>query len=98
MADGTTTVLRGGTVIDGSGETPAFQGDVHVEGGVITAVLDYQSGVPAVPDGATVIECEGMLVTPGWVDQHTHYDGQVTWDPCLSPSSYAGVTTAIMGK
>lgn len=99
MGDGAITVLRGGTIIDGTGVTPAFVGDVHVEGGVIKAVSDYEAGgAPDVPTGATVIDCQGKLVTPGWVDQHTHYDGQVTWDPYLSPSSNAGVTTAIMGK
>ena len=45
-----------------------------------------------------VIDCAGKEVTPGWIDQHTHYDGQVTWDPYLSPSSQAGVTTCVMGN
>ena len=92
-----TTVLRGGTIVDGTGETPAYTGDVHVEGTTISAVFAYEDGAaPEVPRGATVIDCAGKLVTPGWVDQHTHYDGQVTWDPYLSPSSNAGVTTYLL--
>lgn len=95
----TTTVLRGGTIVDGTGETPAYTGDVHVEGTTISAVFAYEDGAaPEAPPGATVIDCAGKLVTPGWVDQHTHYDGQVTWDPYLSPSSNAGVTTCVMGN
>ena len=48
--------------------------------------------------GADEIDADGLLVTPGWVDVHTHYDGQVTWDPLLTPSSWQGVTTVVMGN
>jgi N-acyl-D-amino-acid deacylase len=84
-------VIRGGLVVDGTG-TPAFQADVAVEDGLITTV--------GVVDGRgrREIDATGLLVTPGWVDIHTHYDGQVTWDPYLTPSSWHGVTTVVMGN
>ena len=84
-------VIRNGTVVDGSG-APALDADVAVDGGRITAV----GHVPG--SGATELDADGLLVTPGWVDIHTHYDGQVTWDPLLSPSCWHGVTTAVMGN
>ena len=84
-------IIRGGTIADGSGR-PTRQGDVAIEGNRIVAVGDV--------DGAArrVIDAEGQLVTPGWVDIHTHYDGQVTWDPEVSPSGWQGVTTVVMGN
>jgi len=84
-------VIRGATVIDGSGE-PARVGDVAVDGGVISD-LSGRAG-----SGRREIEAEGLLLTPGWVDIHTHYDGQATWDPYLTPSSWHGVTTAVFGN
>ncbi len=84
-------VIRGGTVVDGTG-APARRADVAVDAGRVSAVGE-------VPDaGRREIDAEGQLVTPGWVDIHTHYDGQVTWDPHLSPSGWNGVTTAVMGN
>ncbi len=84
-------VIRGGTVIDGTG-AKGFTGDVAIDGGVITQV-----GGKAGP-GKREIEANGQLVTPGWVDIHTHYDGQATWDPILAPSSWHGATTILMGN
>jgi N-acyl-D-aspartate/D-glutamate deacylase len=84
-------VIRGGTVIDGTG-APGRIANVAIDGGVITAVGDN------VGEGAREIDAAGLLVTPGWVDIHTHYDGQVTWDPYLSPSCWHGVTTVVMGN
>ena len=84
-------VIRGGTVVDGTG-APAHQADVAIDGGVITAVGVVDA------KGRREIDATGLLVTPGFVDIHTHYDGQVTWDPLLSPSCWHGVTTAIMGN
>ena len=84
-------VIRGGSLIDGTG-APARQADVAVDNGVITAV----GVVPG--KGRREIDATGLLVTPGWVDIHTHYDGQVTWDPYLSPSCWHGVTTVVMGN
>src|SRR4051795_12956508 len=84
-------VIRGGTVIDGSGK-PSFTGDVAIAGGRIAAVGGKQG--PARRD----IDADGLLVTPGWVDVHTHYDGQATWDPLLAPSCWHGVTSIVMGN
>src|SRR5438045_6089542 len=84
-------VIRGGNIIDGTG-APAFAGDVAIDGEKIVAV-----GGKAGP-AKRVIDADGMLVTPGWVDVHTHYDGQATWDPVLAPSSWHGVTTILFGN
>jgi N-acyl-D-aspartate/D-glutamate deacylase len=84
-------VIRHGRVVDGTG-APAKTADVAVDGDRITAV----GVVPAA--GLTEIDAGGQLVTPGFVDIHTHYDGQVVWDPELSPSSWHGVTTVVMGN
>jgi N-acyl-D-aspartate/D-glutamate deacylase len=84
-------VLRNGTVIDGSGGDP-FRADVAVTGGVITGVGTVDAA------GRDEIDAAGLLVTPGFVDIHTHYDGQVTWDSRLTPSSLHGVTTAVLGN
>ena len=84
-------VIRGGTIIDGTG-APRFAGDVAIDGDRIVAV-----GGKAGP-ARRVIEADGLLVTPGWVDVHTHYDGQATWDPVLAPSSWHGVTTILFGN
>jgi N-acyl-D-amino-acid deacylase len=84
-------VVRGGTIVDGTGD-PAFVGDVAVDGGRITAVGRVDT------EARAVIDATGRLVTPGFVDIHTHYDGQVTWDPTLVPSSWHGVTTVVMGN
>ncbi len=84
-------VIRGGFVVDGTGEPPRAA-DVAVDDGRISIVGD-------VPDaGRREIDAAGKLVTPGFVDIHTHYDGQVTWDPLLTPSSLHGVTTVVMGN
>ena len=96
-------IIKHGTIVDGTG-SPAFVGDVHITDGIISAVVpaDQQSahGAPtAAQDPATqVIDATGLLVTPGWVDIHTHYDGQVTWDDLLAPTAWHGVTTLVMGN
>ena len=84
-------VIRNGALVDGTG-SPARTADIAIDRGVITAV-----GLVA-GSGVREIDAAGLLVTPGWVDIHTHYDGQVTWDPYLSPSSWHGVTTVVMGN
>jgi len=84
-------IIRGGTIVDGSGGEP-FVGDVAIDGDRIVEV--GQVSGPARRE----IDARGLLVTPGFVDIHTHYDGQATWDPLLAPSSWHGVTTAVMGN
>ena len=84
-------VIRGGTILDGTGG-PAFAGDVAIDGGTIVAV----GRVPGA--GREEIDATGAIVTPGFVDVHTHYDGQITWEHRLSPSSGHGVTTVVMGN
>ncbi len=84
-------VVRGGLVADGRGGEPN-PADVAVDGGTIIAV----GSVPG--RGAEEIDADGLLVTPGFVDIHTHYDGQATWDERMTPSSWHGVTTAVMGN
>ncbi len=84
-------VIRGATVVDGSG-APTYSADVAVADGVIVDV--GQVGATA----RRTIDADGLLLTPGFVDIHTHYDGQATWDPHLTPSCWHGVTTAILGN
>jgi N-acyl-D-amino-acid deacylase len=85
-------VIRGGTVVDGTGG-PSRTADVAVDDGIITAVGDLKGAA-----AERTIDADGLLVTPGVVDVHTHYDGQATWDPLLTPSSWHGVTTVVMGN
>jgi N-acyl-D-amino-acid deacylase len=85
-------VIRGGTVVDGTGG-PSRTADVAIDDGLITAVGDLGSVA-----AHRTIDADGLLVTPGVVDVHTHYDGQATWDPLLTPSSWHGVTTIVMGN
>jgi len=84
-------IIRGGALVDGTG-VAARPADVAVDSGRITEVGLVQGGAER------IIEADGLLVTPGWVDVHTHYDGQVTWDSELAPSSWHGVTTLVMGN
>ncbi|MFP6640281.1 MAG: amidohydrolase family protein [Myxococcota bacterium] len=85
-------LIRGGTVVDGKGAAP-FRGDVGIRDGRIESVGELGEA-----EAREVIEAEGLLVTPGFVDIHTHYDGQATWDALLSPSCWHGVTTVVMGN
>ncbi|MBO0727641.1 MAG: amidohydrolase family protein [Acidimicrobiaceae bacterium] len=85
--------ITGGRIVDGSGSVP-FEGDVAVKGGRIVAVRPG----PIEGEAVETIDAGGLTVTPGFVDVHTHYDGQVTWDPVLEPSSGHGVTTVVMGN
>ena len=84
-------VVRGGTIVDGTGRE-RFTGDVAIEHGRIVAVGSVAES------GRRELDARGSIVAPGWVDVHTHYDGQVTWDPLLTPSSWHGVTTLVMGN
>lgn len=84
-------ILRGGTVIDGSGG-PRYVADIGIKNGKVERIGNITEA------GTEEIDATGKLVTPGWVDIHTHYDGQATWDPILAPSSWHGVTTVVMGN
>ncbi len=86
-------VIRNGLVVDGTG-APAEHGDVVVDGDVVVEV----TGPGDAGRGRLEVDADGRLVTPGWVDVHTHYDGQATWDPEVSPSGWHGVTTVVMGN
>ena len=91
MASEYDIVIRGGTIMDGNGGTP-YIGDVAVKEGKIAAVGTVSGS------GTEEIDAAGLSVTPGFVDIHTHYDGQAMWDSHLAPSSWHGVTTVVMGN
>tara|TARA_Y200000002_G_scaffold210386_1_gene173549 strand:+ start:4752 stop:6455 length:1704 start_codon:yes stop_codon:yes gene_type:complete len=84
-------IIKNGLIYDGTGSDP-FEGDVAVLNEKIVEVGHING------DSKKVIDAKGKIVTPGFVDIHTHYDGQVTWDPYLRPSTYHGVTTVVMGN
>ncbi len=84
-------VIRGGTVVDGSGGA-TVHADVAIDDGLISEIGQ------GVTRGRREVDAYGLAVTPGWIDIHTHYDGQALWDPDLTPSSWHGVTTAVMGN
>jgi N-acyl-D-amino-acid deacylase len=85
-------VIKNGTLVDGTGSKPRG-GDVAIRDGRIVEVAPSITG-----EARRVIDADGAIVTPGWVDVHTHYDGQVSWDSELAPSSHNGVTTIVMGN
>lgn len=85
-------LIKNGTIVDGTGDAP-YRGDVAIRDGKIVAV-----GEVVEEKADETIDAEGKLVTPGWVDIHTHFDGQATWDPLLTPSCWHGVTTVVMGN
>ncbi len=84
-------VIRGGTIVDGTGAA-SFIGDVAIDGDRVTLVGEVKA------EGREEIDATGKIVTPGFVDVHTHYDGQATWDDEMAPSSWHGVTTVVMGN
>lgn len=84
-------VVRGGSIADGRGG-PVVEGDIAIQNGTVAAVGNVAGS------GREEIDAKGKLVTPGFVDIHTHYDGQATWDARLNPSSWHGVTTVVMGN
>jgi N-acyl-D-aspartate/D-glutamate deacylase len=84
-------IIKGAKVVDGTGAAP-FTADVAMEGGRIAEVGRLTAAA------RETINADGLLVTPGWVDIHSHYDGQVTWDSQLAPSFWHGVTTVLMGN
>jgi N-acyl-D-amino-acid deacylase len=84
-------VIRGGTIVDGTGAEP-YAGDIGVKDGLIAEIGRIA------PNGSEVIDADGLTVSPGFIDLHTHLDAQVGWDPDLTPISWHGVTTAMMGN
>ena len=87
-------IIRNGNIVDGTG-APPFLGDVAIAGGVVAAVAAVGE---LEGEAKREIDATGLSVTPGFVDIHTHYDAQITWDPHLFPSGYHGVTTAVVGN
>ena len=85
------SIIRNGTIIDGTGDD-RFVADIAIKDGKIAKIGQITE------TATNEIDAKGKLVTPGWVDIHTHYDGQATWDPLLAPSSWHGVTTVVMGN
>ena len=84
-------IIRNGTIIDGTGRD-RYVADIGINDGKIAKIGEIKES------SDNIIDAENKLVTPGWVDVHTHYDGQATWDPILAPSSWHGVTTVVMGN
>ena len=84
-------IIKNGLIYDGKGSKP-YKADLAISNEKIVGIGDIQG------DAKEIINAEGKIVTPGFVDIHTHYDGQVTWDPYLRPSTYHGVTTVVMGN
>ncbi len=84
-------IIRNGTIIDGTGRD-RYVADIGINDGKIVKIGEIKES------SINIIDAENKLVTPGWVDVHTHYDGQATWDPILAPSSWHGVTTVVMGN
>ena len=86
------TVIKGGTVIDGL-RTPRFKADIGIKDGRIASI-----GAVNTSDAAKVLDASGLIVAPGFVDLHTHYDSQVFWDPWCSISGWHGVTSVVIGN
>ena len=86
-------VIRGATLVDGTG-APSVRADVGVRDG---RIADVRLDIPTA-GVAQVVDAGGLVLCPGFIDVHTHYDAQVTWDPTLSPSSTLGVTSVVMGN
>ena len=84
-------LIKGGTIVDGTGAEPLVT-DLAIDDGRITAIGRDLGG------GCEVIDARGLTVTPGFVDIHTHLDAQIGWDPDLTPVSWHGVTTALLGN
>ena len=95
MAEARKTVIRNAHLVDGTG-APGTDADVVFVDGLVTDVS--LPGKASTAHAHRVIDADGLLLTPGWVDVHTHYDAQATWDPWMTPSSWHGVTTVVMGN
>lgn len=89
-------VIRNAAIVDGTG-ADRYLGDVAVNGGVITEIARRDRS-DALDAGHETVDADGLLLTPGFVDIHTHYDGQISWDPLLTPSCWHGITTSVLGN
>ncbi|MFT7177763.1 MAG: N-acyl-D-aspartate/D-glutamate deacylase, partial [Halioglobus sp.] len=90
-------VIKNGQIVDGTGSA-SFHGDIGIKGGVIVQVANASRGESISSSAAQTIDAEGAVVSPGWVDTHSHMDGQATWDPYCSPANHHGITTLVMGN
>src|SRR3954468_13180221 len=88
-------VFTGGPLVDGTGAA-ARTADIAVTDGIVTEIAD--AGTLAGTNAGRTVDADGLLVTPGFVDIHTHFDGQITWDPLLTPPCWHGVTTVVFGN
>src|SRR5690349_16912112 len=84
-------LVKGGTIVDGTG-APAFRADIGIRDGRIAEIGKI------IDTARKTIDADGLVVAPGFVDPHTHYDAQICWDPMLSCSSWHGITTVVMGN
>lgn len=90
-------VIKNGQIVDGTGRA-SFRGDIGVKDGLVAKVANTDQG-DSITDSATeTIDASGAVVSPGWVDTHSHMDGQATWDPYCSPANHHGITTLVMGN
>ncbi len=85
-------LIKNGTVVDGA-RNPRYKGDIGIKNGKISAVGRIRNA-----EADRTIDAEGMIVAPGFIDLHTHYDGQVFWDPYLTTSGWNGVTSVVIGN
>lgn len=90
-------VIRNGQIVDGTGNT-SFHGDIGINDGKITKVANNSQGEAITSGAKETIDAAGAIVAPGWVDTHSHMDGQATWDPYCSPANHHGITTLVMGN
>lgn len=90
-------VIRNGQIVDGTGN-PSFHGDIGINDGRIAKVANNSQGEAITGNAKETIDAAGAIVAPGWVDTHSHMDGQATWDPYCSPANHHGITTLVMGN
>ncbi|MFK8021366.1 MAG: amidohydrolase family protein [Pseudomonadales bacterium] len=90
-------VIKNGQIVDGTGNV-SFQGEIGIKDGVVARVANTTQGESITDSAAETIDAGGAVVSPGWVDTHSHMDGQATWDPYCSPANHHGITTLVMGN
>lgn len=90
-------VIKNGKIVDGTGKA-SFKGDIGIKDGLIAKVANTDQGNAITDNTTEIIDAAGAIVSPGWVDTHSHMDGQATWDPYCSPANHHGITTLVMGN